>query len=54
MVLSKEQEIIYLLSLVTAKVFIPSKCPFKTLFCFFSKKFHILIVLSKDPEIIYL
>ena len=54
MALSQEPEIIYLLSLVTAKVAIEEVCPFN-LPTFFSKRLHIIIVLSySQQEIIYL
>ena len=48
---SKEPEIMYLLSVVTATVATADKCPCKTASCVCSKRFHILIVLSKEPEI---
>ena len=44
----------YLLSHVTVKLLTELECPSKTVSCLFSKKFQILIVLSLDPEIIYL
>ena len=45
---------IYLLSLVTDTLQTVEVCPCKTASCFFSKRFHILIVLSSEPETIYL
>ena len=41
------------MSLVTAKLYTESVCPCRTVSCIFFSKFHILIVLSPDPEIIY-
>ena len=44
----------YLLSFVTATADTSLKCSPKTVSCVFSKKFHILIVLSDEPEMMYL
>ena len=41
-------------SLVTAIVHTGEVCPCKTVSCLLSKRFQILIVLSQEPEIIYL
>ena len=43
-----------LLSLVTAKVQTGPLCFLKTVSCLFSKRFHTLIFLSAEPEIMYL
>ena len=61
--LSSEPETIYLSSLVTATLFTQFVCPFNTVSCrlstrfqkiHFSNRSHILIVLSVEPEIMYL
>ena len=44
----------YLLSFVTTTMVNPSEWPSITVSCLFSKRFHILIVLSLEPEIMYL
>ena len=46
-------EIIYLLSFVIHTLLIGIVCLSKIVSCFFCKKFHILIVLSSEPETIY-
>ena len=43
-----------MLSLVTTKVFTDQRYPFKTVSCIFSKKSHIIIDLSFEPEMMYL
>jgi hypothetical protein len=43
-----------LLSQVTATLVTTDLCPLNTVSCRFSKKLHTIIVLSQEPEIIYL
>ena len=54
MVKSEEEEIMYLLSLVTTTHQTQSMCPFNTASCRLSKRFHIRIVLSQELETMYL
>ena len=53
-VLSSETEIIYLLSVLIAKLVRLDLCPSKTVSCVFSARFHTLIELSAEPETTYL